>query len=162
MTATGARPPKQPSFWQAAGWRESGQPCEGPSKLESVPRAEAFGKRCVREKHLTWESNISETTSTVSFCRKGKCSVIELTGRTSPGQQGGPGVACAPSLTHHHSSSVTAVVQKAQGLLDGIHMLPGPGDRAGWASGCGEAADHSAQEKQVLQPHPLEDFSLSL
>lgn len=162
MTATGARPPKQPSFWQPAGWRESGQPCKGPSKMESVPRAEAFGKRCIREKHLTWESNISETTSTVSSCRKGKRSVIELTGRMSPGQQGGPGVACAPSLTHHHSSSVSAVVQKAQGLLDGIHMLPGPGDRAGLASGCGEAADHSAQEKQVLQPHPLEDFSLSL
>lgn len=129
--------------------------------MESVPRAEAFGKRCVREKHLTWESNFSETTS-VSFCRKGKYSVIELTGRTSPGQQGGPGMACAPSLTHHHSISVTAVVQKAQGLLDGIHMLPGPGGSVGWASRCGEAADHSAQEKQVLQPHPLEDFSLSL
>lgn len=67
-----------------------------------------------------------------------------------------------PSLTHHHSSSIMAVVQKVQGLLDGIHMLKGPGSRAGCVDGCGDAADHSAQEKQVLQPHPPEDFSLSL
>lgn len=117
--------------------------------------------RCVREKHLTSASNVSETTSTVSFCRKGKCHVIKLTGRASRGQQGGPGTARAPSLTHHDSSSVTTVVQKAQGLLDGIHMLPGPSDRAGLAGGCGHAVNHSAQKKQVLQPHPPEDFSLS-
>ena len=71
-----------------------------------------------------------------------------------PGQRGDPGVACAPSLTHHHSSRVFTVVQNAQGLLDGIHMLPGPGGRAGGVGGCRGAADHSAQEKQVLQPHP--------
>lgn len=65
-------------------------------------------------------------------------------------QQGGPGMTCTPSLTHHHIGSVITVVQNAQGLFDGIHMLKGPGDRAGRASGCGDAADHSAQEKQVL------------
>lgn len=65
-------------------------------------------------------------------------------------QQGGQGMTCTPSLTHHHISGVITVVQNAQGLLDGIHMLKGPGNRAGWTGGCGDAADHSAQEKQVL------------
>lgn len=75
MTASGQSqwPPEHPS-WQPADWRESGQHCGGPSKMPPPPtpaKQKPLG-RCVREKHLTWGSNMSEMTFTVPFCRKGK------------------------------------------------------------------------------------------
>lgn len=68
-----------------------------------LPQRQRSLGRCVREEHLTWGLNTSETTSTVSSYRKGKCSVMKLTGRARPGQggwlQGGPGTSLTPSLT---------------------------------------------------------------
>lgn len=66
--------------------------------MDSPPDERPLG-RCVSEKHLTSLSNNSETTSTVSFCRKGKGHVFNLTVMTSAECQDDPDTAHMPSLT---------------------------------------------------------------